>query len=224
MAAADNVHFNRVISYLRDRKETDVSLNDVVALAEITAESFQAFFASMDAAIYRELREIASYITTMKEEIGALQPNDLKARRIPDAGRELDLIVQSTADATNTIMECAEAIMAADATDPAAYKAFVDDKMIMIFEACSFQDITGQRVAKVIDTLQQIEKRVTRFATAINAKDASGFADEAERRRLERAQSLMLHGPQGKGEAIDQNNVDALLQGSGQDAIDALFD
>ncbi|MFN8831912.1 MAG: protein phosphatase CheZ [Labrys sp. (in: a-proteobacteria)] len=224
MAAADNVHFNRVISYLRDRKETDVSLNDVVALAEITAESFQAFFASMDAAIYRELREIASYITTMKEEIGALQPNDLKARRIPDAGRELDLIVQSTADATNTIMECAEAIMAADATDPNAYKAFVDDKMIMIFEACSFQDITGQRVAKVVDTLQQIEKRVTRFASAINAKDASGFADEAERRRLERAQSLMLHGPQDKGAAIDQTNVDALLQGSGQDAIDALFD
>ncbi|MFY8154927.1 MAG: chemotaxis protein, partial [Hyphomicrobiales bacterium] len=74
-------------------------------------------------AIYRALREIASYITTMKEEIGALQPNDLKARRIPDAGRELDLIVQSTADATNTIMECAEAIMAADATDPNAYKA-----------------------------------------------------------------------------------------------------
>eukprot|EP01036_Dinobryon_divergens_P050898 gene50898-68124_t len=98
MPAADNIHFNRVISYLRERKESDVSLNDVVALAEITAESFQAFFASMDAAIYRELREIASYITTMKEEIGALQPNDLKARRIPDAGRELDLIVQSTAD------------------------------------------------------------------------------------------------------------------------------
>ncbi|MFY8154928.1 MAG: chemotaxis protein, partial [Hyphomicrobiales bacterium] len=82
----------------------------------------------------------------------------------------------------------------------------------------------GQRVAKVVDTLQQIEKRVTRFASAINAKDASGFADEAERRRLERAQSLMLHGPQDKGAAIDQTNVDALLQGSGQDAIDALFD
>jgi chemotaxis protein CheZ len=224
MPAADNIHFNRVISYLRDRKETDVSLNDVVALAEITAESFQAFFASMDAAIYRELREIASYITTMKEEIGALQPNDLKARRIPDAGRELDLIVQSTAEATNTIMECAEAIMAADASDPVAYKSFVDDKMIMVFEACSFQDITGQRVAKVIDTLHQIEMRVTRFATAINAKDANGFVDEAERKRQERAQSLMLHGPQDKGEAINQKNVDALLENSGQDAIDALFD
>ena len=33
--------------------------------------------------------------------------------------------------------------MAADASDPAAYKAMVDEKMLVIFEACSFQDITG---------------------------------------------------------------------------------
>ncbi len=228
MSAADNVHFSRVISYLRDRRSDDVSLNDVVALAEITAESFNAFFASMDAAIYRELREIATYIMTMKEEISALQANDLKSKRIPAAGRELDLIVQSTAEATNTIMECAEAIMAADASDPVAYKAFVDDKMIAIFESCSFQDITGQRVAKVVETLRQIENRVTRFATAINAKDASGFADEAERKRAERAEALILHGPQDRKSAMNQSNIDELLNGdkgemSEQDAIDALF-
>lgn len=209
MQQADHAHFQRVIDYIRERREADVSLSDVVALAEITAESFNSFFHSMDAAIYRELREIASYITTMKAEIGALQANDLKAKRIPAAGRELDLIVQSTADATNTIMECAEAIMAADSTDPAAYKSFVDEKMIVLFEACSFQDLTGQRVRKVVDTLQQIEARVTRFASAINARDAAGFADEAERRRAERAAALMLNGPQDKA--------------ASQDAIDAMF-
>lgn len=198
-----------VIDYLRDRRDEDVSLSDVVALAEITAESFNAFYKTMDGAIYKELREIATYITTMKAEIGVLQANDLKSQRIPAAGRELDLIVQSTADATNAIMGCAEAIMAADARDPAAYKAFVDEKMIVLFEACSFQDITGQRVRKVVDTLRQIEARVTRFATAVNARDVAAYADEAERRRDERAKALHLHGPQAE-------------PGS-QDAIDALF-
>lgn len=211
MQQADHAHFQRVIEYIRERREADVSLSDVVALAEITAESFSTFFNSMDAAIYRELREIASYITTMKSEIGALQANDLKAKRIPAAGRELDLIVQSTADATNTIMECAEAIMAADASDPAAYKSFVDEQMIVLFEACSFQDLTGQRVRKVVDTLQQIEARVTRFATAINANDAAGFADEAERRRAERAAALMLNGPQEKDKAASQDAIDAMF-------------
>jgi chemotaxis protein CheZ len=211
MSAADNVHFERVISYLRERRDTDVSLSDVVALAEITAESFSAFFKSMDTAIYSELREIATYITTMKAEIGALQANDLKSQRIPAAGRELDLIVQSTAEATNAIMECAEAIMAADASDHAAYKAFVDEKAILLFEACSFQDITGQRVRKVVDTLHQIEARVTRFARAINAKDAAGYANEAEKRREERARSLLLHGPQARTEATSQDAIDALF-------------
>jgi chemotaxis protein CheZ len=223
MTKTDNAPFQRVIDYLRERGDDEVSLTDVVALAEITAESFNAFYRTMDAAIYRELREIAAYISTMKAEIGALQPNDLKSQRIPAAGRELDLIVQSTADATNTIMECAEAIMAADASDARAYKTFVDEKMIVLFETCSFQDITGQRIGKVIDALRQIEARVTRFATAINARDAKGYADEAERRRAERARLLMLNGPQERTKAMPQSNVDALFEGGSQDAIDTMF-
>ena len=51
--------------------------------------------------------------------------------------------MRATEQASNTIMECAEALMGADASDPAAYKALVDEKMMVIFEACSFQDITG---------------------------------------------------------------------------------
>lgn len=225
---AEAAPFQQIADYVRARRGSEVSLSDVVSLAELTAESFNAFFSSMDSAVYRELREIADYISNMKSEIGALQANDLKAERIPAAGRELDLIVQSTETASNTIMECAETIMAADASDPVAYKALVDDKMIAIFEACSFQDLTGQRVRKVVDTLQQIERRVTRFAGAINAKDAEGYADDAERNRAERQRSLMLNGPQEQAKALAQDNIDVMFGGqksgpAGQDDIDALF-
>src|SRR6476469_1616068 len=182
MALADASHFDRLVDFLKQKRD-NVTFNDIISLAEVSAQSLQSFFHALDAKIYGELREIAQYIETMRHEIGALQVNDLKNSRIPAAGEELGAIVQSTEEATNTIMACAEAIMAADASDPAAYKAFVDEKMITLFEACSFQDITGQRVRKVVDTLQQIESRVTRFATAINAKDHQGYADEAERRR-----------------------------------------
>ncbi len=87
----------------------------------------------------------------------------------------------------------------------------VDERMMLIFEACSFQDITGQRVAKVIDTLKHIEMRVTRFADAINAADADGYLSEDERRREERKIKNILHGPQLDGEGVDQNDVDALF-------------
>ena len=142
MPAVDKQHLDRIVEYLRAKREADVSLSDVVALAEITAESLQTFFETMDTAIYRELREIAGYIQQMKVEIGALQANELREERIPAAGQELGAIVKATEAATNTIMECAEAVMAADAGKPAAYKALVDEKMLVVFGPL-VQDITG---------------------------------------------------------------------------------
>ena len=167
-------------SFLKQKRE-NVTFHDIISLAEVAAQSLQGFFQAMDAKVYRELREIAGYIEVMRTEIGALQVNDLKNTRIPSAGEELGAIVQATETATNTIMECAEALMGADASDPAAYKALVDEKMMIIFEACSFQDITGQRIAKVVETLQHIEQRVARFADVMQAKDLDGFLNEHER-------------------------------------------
>ena len=119
--------------------------------------------------------------------------------------------MQATETATNTIMECAEAVMAADASDPAAYKALVDEKMMVVFEACSFQDITGQRIAKVVATLQHIEQRVARFADVMQAKDLDGFLTEDEKMRAARKEKLLLNGPQLAGKGVDQSKVDEMF-------------
>jgi chemotaxis protein CheZ len=214
MVTPNTQQLNRVAAYLRQKQTESVSLSDVVALAEITAQSLQTFFEKMDAAIYRELREIADYIGAMKIELGALQVKDINENRIPAAGQELDAIVKATEQATNTIMECAESVMAADPSEPQAYKALVDDKMLVIFEACSFQDITGQRIAKVVETLQHIESRVSRFADAMRDTDFDQLAvilNEGSDPGEERKRKLMLHGPQLEGEAMKQSDVDGLM-------------
>ena len=210
MPLANASHFDRLVDFLKEPRD-NVTFHDIITLAEVAAQSLQGFFQAMDTKVYRELREIAGYIESMRQEIGALQVNDLKNSRIPSAGQELGAIVLATENATNTIMECAEALMAADASDQAAYKALVDDKMMVIFEACSFQDITGQRIAKVVETLQHIETRVARFADVMRATDLNGFINENERERAERKQKLMLNGPQLDGEANGQNAVDRLF-------------
>src|SRR6185312_12840945 len=209
MALADASHFDRLVDFLKQKRE-NVTFHDIISLAEVAAQSLQGFFQAMDAKVYGELRQIAHYIESMKHEIGALQVNDLKNSRIPAAGEELGAIVQATEAATNSIMECAEAVMAADGADPAAYKALVDEKMLVIFEACSFQDITGQRIAKVVETLQHIEERVARFADVMNAKDIQGFLTEQERERAERKEKFLLHGPQLAGSGVDQSMVDEM--------------
>ncbi len=210
MPVADASHFDRLVDFLKQKRD-NVTFHDIITLAEIAAQSMQSFFQAMDTKVYRELREIAGYIDSMRQEIGALQVNDLKNRRIPSAGQELGAIVQATEQATNTIMECAEAVMAADAGDPSAYKALVDEKMLVIFEACSFQDITGQRIAKVVETLQHIETRVARFASVMHAKDLDGFLTEHERAQAERRQRCMLNGPQLAGQGNAQTAVDELF-------------
>ena len=210
MALGDASHFDRLVDFLKQKRE-NVTFHDIISLAEVAAQSLQGFFQAMDAKVYRELREIAGYIDSMRNEIGALQVNDLKDSRIPSAGEELDAIVQATEQATNTIMECAETLMGADASDPAAYKALVDEKMTVIFEACSFQDITGQRIAKVVETLQHIEQRVARFADVMRAKDLEGYLNEHERARAERKRKFLLNGPQLAGEGVNQSMVDEMF-------------
>src|SRR5436190_2798457 len=210
MALADASHLDRLVDFLKQKRD-NVTFNDIISLAEVAAQSLQSFFQAMDATVYHELREIARYIESMRQEIGALQVNDLKNSRIPAAGEELGAIVQATEEATHTIMECAEAVMAADASDPAAYKALVDEKMMVIFEACSFQDITGQRIAKVVETLQHIEARVGRFAEVMKASDFTGYMTDEERARAERKEKNLLNGPQLAGAGIDQAFVDEMF-------------
>jgi chemotaxis protein CheZ len=204
-------HVAKIIDFLRNgRKAEDVSLEDVMRLAELMAESFQSFFKSMDLAIYAELGEMAREIANMKEELALLRLSDMRDEHIPTAGRELDAIVEATEEATNTIMSAAEEIMAADAADSDAYQALVGEKVIDIFQACSFQDITGQRISKVVSTLNALDKRITTLVEKLKIlriTDAAGNETAAEKR----ARELMLNGPQFKGEGVSQDDIDAFF-------------
>ncbi|GLK56111.1 chemotaxis protein CheZ [Methylopila capsulata] len=203
--------FDRVRAYVDAKSATEASFSDVVSLAEITADSMQAFFASIDRSIYRELRDIADYITRMRDEIAALRAGELKSGKIATAGEHLGAIVTATEQATNTIMECAEAMMNAEGEDEATFKALVNEKVMEIFEACSFQDLTGQRIARVIETLENIEQRVGRFAAAVKTDGDDQAGPETDREK--RARELLLHGPQDANVAIAQDDIDALMRG-----------
>jgi chemotaxis protein CheZ len=188
------------------------TLFEVMRQSQVPAETLRPVFNAIDAAIYRELKAIADYISFLRSEIGELQANDLRSKRIPAAGEELNAVVNATEAAGNAIMASAEAVMGSQADNLQDYKAFVEEQMLAIFEACSFQDLTGQRITKVVNTLEQIETRVARFAVATNANDKSGFANDEEAERAERSEALLLHGPSLAGEGIVQNEVDALLE------------
>lgn len=222
-----------LITFLEQNKDRDgnVTLNDVIDLAEMMTGSMREFLGAVQPTVIAELSAIADEIARMKTEILQLRPHDMKENQIPEAGRELDAIVEATESATHTIMESAETIMAADEDmDPAEYRAFVNDKMIEMFEACAFQDITGQRISKVVNALNAIDRRVTGFVERLRITECDDApAEETAEERRKR--DLILHGPQHAGEGVSQSDVDDMMStdasrdapGDAQDEIDKLF-
>jgi len=159
-------------------------------------------------AVIAELSEIAEYISHLREEIGALRANEMSRDRIPMAHEELGSVVAATAGATNTIMEAAEAMLGLP--DGPGYREAVEERINTIFEACAFQDITGQRIAKVVESLRLFEQRLARFVGAVKARDTASI-DPTERTRRARAEDLMLNGPQADGAVPSQDDIDALF-------------
>lgn len=229
-----NEKISDLVDHLRSDKSEAVSLTDVASVSEVVITTMQRYFDSLDTSLYNEFRSLADYIDNAKEEIGKLRPQELKSERIPRAGKQLDAVVKATEEATQTIMDAAEEIMASDNSDADDYRATIDDACMRIIQACSFQDITGQRITKVVETLTYIEDRL-----AAIERTWSSVATDAEPEEKPKGDAALLHGPQLEGEGIDQSAVDALIDeddaalgaevidGAGQASqseIDALFD
>jgi chemotaxis protein CheZ len=158
--------------------------------------------------LYRDCVDLARYIAHARREVAAMRPQELRTEKLPRAGQELDTIVKETEQATHAIMSATEAIMALDGADAAAYRAAVEGECMRIFEACSFQDITGQRIRKVVGTLSHIEERLERLQRVWgpDLADAGAAAEAAPE-----GEAALLNGPQLQGQGIDQSAVDALF-------------
>jgi chemotaxis protein CheZ len=140
-----------------------------------------------------------------------LRVDDIRDRDIPSATDELDAIVEHTAVATNAILESCELLesLGADVTGESAGK--LQDAVTKIYEACSFQDITGQRITKVVTTLKTIEAKVAQIITAFGVQTAP-----AEIPLLPAATDAdLMHGPQLPSNAMDQSDIDKLLASFG---------
>jgi chemotaxis protein CheZ len=166
-----------------------------------------------------EMSEIQQAIRKTKQEIAALHTHDMKGKEVRRITDELDAVVGGTEEATETILSSAEIIdekagsLCAKLTgDDGGMASDIQEAVVNIFEACNFQDITGQRITKVVNTMRFIEERINRMMDIWGGLDGlSDVMDELEPVSEEKA---LLNGP-----ALDKDTDVA-----SQDDIDALFD
>src|SRR5690606_26207106 len=131
-----------------------------------------------------------------------------KDKHIPNATDELDAVVGATAEATGTIMDACEVVEAIAATLGGETGDALAAEVTKIYEACSFQDITGQRIKKVVTTLQVIETKVDALLGVL-ADKMPGIEQGAGEEEGEG--DSLLNGPQLPEKAVTQADIDKLL-------------
>jgi len=209
-----------VANLLHDLMQKDsgsIGVEDISAVLHGVMETLRHELSDADRKVFVELEGLSNFIAVTKREIAELRPDQVNQDFIPTASDELDAIVAATADATHKIMDSAEAIegVAANADKEAA--AILTDATTQIFEACSFQDITGQRITKVVRALKDIETRVDSLITAFGDEIAAVKAQEPVKSEVSNGvddnptDESLLNGPQLDGDGNSQGDIDKLF-------------
>lgn len=167
-----------------------------------------------------ELDSIYEAIAQTKREIATLHhTTGAQGEDMTRVTNELDAVVSGTEGATETILSAAEYIDETANTLSARLKGHdaemasdIQDRVIQIFEACNFQDLTGQRITKVVGTLRFIEDKIIRMMDIWGGIES--FKEiEIEERKAKIGDAALLNGPSL------ESDVDVATQ----DDIDALF-
>jgi chemotaxis protein CheZ len=168
-----------------------------------------------------ELDLIHDAISRTKREIAVLHGKSFNGEEMAKVNGELGAVVGGTEQATQQILEATEAIdQAATALSknisPDQQKLLSEDiqeRVVAIFEACNFQDLTGQRISKVMTTMKFIENHINVMMDIWGGVDAikshaPPIVDTRE------GDARLLNGPKLEGD----------VGHASQDDIDALFD
>jgi chemotaxis protein CheZ len=168
-----------------------------------------------------ELDLIHDAIDRTKREIAVLHGKSFNGDEMAKVNGELGAVVGGTEQATQQILEAAEAIDQASSAlakvnSPDQQKLLseeIQERVISIFEACNFQDLTGQRISKVMSTMKFIEHHINAMMDIWGGVDAikSHVPPHVDTRE---GDDKLLNGPK----------LDGDVGHASQDDIDALFD
>jgi chemotaxis protein CheZ len=209
---------DRLTTLHKQRGGTPAS-EEIVAVVEGILATMDGDLSQTNLKLYAELESLGRYIAEAKSEIAALRPEEIRNRHLPTATDELEAIVGATEQATNGILEAMEILETLTGEMSPELGEKITSAVTRVYEACNFQDITGQRITKVVKALQHIEQKVDGLLAVFGADLAerhktqldsqAGSEDEAPSEGV--ADKKLLNGPQLPDEASTQDEIDKLL-------------
>lgn len=153
------------------------------------------------------LEYLSGHIRDTRSEIALLRGAASENQALSSTADELEEIVVETARATNTIMDAAEDVERLSQQVPVDVAAGLQAAVTKIYEASTFQDITGQRIGKVVHALQSLEERLDALVDACctETEQASSNISTVD------DDAALLNGPQLSTHANTQSDIDRLF-------------
>ncbi|WP_144300145.1 protein phosphatase CheZ [Elioraea rosea] len=199
------------LAALRERHREATTSEAVAEVVEAVLATMHGDLSQTEATLLSEVEQIGRTIAAAKQEIASLQVEDINGTYIPSATDELDAIVEATARATNEILDACETFEGISSEIGGETAERLQAATTRIYEACSFQDITGQRITKIVGTLKAIEERISAivdtFAERLPGDGRAGRKAAA----APEGEAALLNGPQLPGNGVDQAEIDRLL-------------
>jgi chemotaxis protein CheZ len=160
-------------------------------------------------------------ISRVKAEVARIRYSDEGQDPLLNASEELEALKSATAEATSEILGIAEDVLAgierlrAEALPEGAADELVgmEAKVMRLFEACGFQDLTGQRSSKVARVLEGLDGRVGSILDMLDHVEVPDEVALAAALEIpaQATEAALLSGPQAAGMGLDQKDVDALF-------------
>ncbi|MFW0777405.1 MAG: protein phosphatase CheZ [Rickettsiales bacterium] len=196
---------------LRQQKG-EISLEDLGEMFSQVASGFNPPASASDQFMHQEIARLAKYISDAKKEIFSISVNDKSEDAITDASAHLGEVIKATEEASNTIMDAADTIQN-EVAGIGEKEQPITDAVMKIYEACNFQDITGQRISKVITLLQTIEESINKLNELFGNEADIAAASQTDGEVKDDAD--LMNGPQLSSEAASQEEIDALFASLG---------
>jgi chemotaxis protein CheZ len=199
-----------------------VGMTGIAAPVAEVAEDADISEHDIDHDLRIEIAQMVRSIGRAKSQIAAIKHPMSTEDQMQTASLQLDTIVQTTETATNEIMSSVDSIegtlkqIHGFTLDDPEVQQLIDqasNQLISIIEACSFQDLTGQRINQVVKTLRFIESRILAMIDIWGGleafKDLPIPKDESDEGASE--EDDLLNGPALGSAGLSQDDIDALF-------------
>lgn len=169
-------------------------------------------------ALQKEIVGLFANIQKIKSELASVKHPHAEEDMLGTVADQINAISEETTVATNEIIAAAEAIsevnqlLSSEIKYGGARQHFekISANINRIFEACSYHDITGQRLSKIVRTINAVEGTLNSLVVivgeggiaALPVYDHKIHGDEG---------GVRPAGPQRQGEGVSQDDIDKLF-------------